>query len=116
ELGGSPQRERRDRRENDRVKLLHVAQDYCAYKQTRIRANSFANLHHLLVGPLPDVKHKTWKKKRNTDSWLKPFHGRPAHTITKTDVSLVLKHAETVGKPTAKALRSNLSSMFAWAI
>jgi integrase len=116
ELGGSPQRDRAEKREADRVTLKKVAEAYVGYKKASIKANSYAQLHHYLVGQLPGP-HKNWRAKKNVNSWLRPYHSWPAHTVTNREVSLALKHCmEKSGGPSAIALKSAMSAMWTWAI
>lgn len=115
-LGGDPQGDKQQKREADAVTLKAVAVAYVEHKKPGLKPNSHAMLHHYLVGQLPGP-HKNWRSKKNVDSWLKPCHGKPAHAVSKGDISSVLKRCEeNSGKPSAVALRSAVSSMYAWAI
>jgi integrase len=119
-LGDDPMGEKQAERAADQITLKQVATDYVEHKKPSLAKNSHAMLHHYVIGQLPGP-HKNWRSKRNVDSWLKPHHGKPAHAVTKGDISSALKRCEDKekggsGKPSAIALRSAVSAMYAWAI
>ena len=111
DLGGDPQGDRKDRRQKDAVTLWSVIKDFLDAK-TGVKAGTKRELANYLQGPLGRRAQKQGMK-----PYLEGLHRMPIDKIGPKEVAArMLKVAKESGEPAAIALRSKLSSLYAWAM
>lgn len=100
ELGYDPAANRRKQKELSKVTLLHLIDEYIpAHVEAKQKARTQV------------------ETKRHLKTHWKPLHPRPAHQITRRDVSKRLLEIATKNGPVAaNRARSVLSALFVWAM
>ncbi|HTW70761.1 MAG TPA: site-specific integrase [Acetobacteraceae bacterium] len=97
QLGGDPQRDRKDARHAPRVSEL--VDDYLKAAEKRLRERSYAETG------------------RHLRQHAKPLHSRPANAVDRREIAeLLASVAEHSGGVTANRVRSSLSAMWTWAV
>jgi integrase len=100
ELGGDPQRDKKERREKDSHSLRGVINDFLDAKDG-VKERTLVTLRRYLQGPL----------------YIRSLQSIPIDKITRRDIGHALqKVSKENGAPTAIALRGALSSLFSWAL
>jgi integrase len=113
ELGEDPQADRKDRRERDELHLRSLVKQYLEYKATTaVSATTLRLAKHYLEGP-----DGFRAKDRGMRAHLHGLTNVPADQIGRKDIAArLLQVSKEHGVRSAIALRSNLSSMFSWAM
>src|SRR5262245_1700173 len=100
-LGGDPQAEKADRRNQDQHTYRAVADDYLAAKKVKLRPRTYVEAERYLTD----------------DRYFGPLHSTPIDRVQRRDIAARLETIEReCGTTTACRARTNLSSMFAWGI
>jgi len=103
-LGDDPAGDRAKARATAADTLKAVAERYLEWQEPRLRPSSYKSAKLYLLGG-DTVKH------------LKPLHGLRLDKITRAEIASLLSIiAKGSGAVTADRVRSNLSSLYAWAI
>ena len=99
-LGEDPQGDKADRRDNDRLSLRSVVDEYLAVKRNEVRPGTLREVTRYLTGP-----------------YFKPLHGMAVDSVTRRDVASSVVAAQRQHSATVASLaRATLSAFFSWAM
>jgi integrase len=109
ELGGDPQREKKDTRDENKTLYRTVVEEFLKAKADEVKPETVRLLKQYLLGPLGIRADRA-----DMRSYLKGLHPMPLARITKADVGENLRKVES--QSIRRGVRKALNAMFVWAM